>query len=58
VQVCVKNVGVNSFPLVARLFWLPALQPGANMVVSGVQAVHVAAERQVRPRSHNQTGII
>jgi hypothetical protein len=34
--VCAKNVGANAFSLVATLFWLYMLQPGRNVLVSGV----------------------
>lgn len=57
-RVCVKNAGVNAFSLVATLFWLYVLQPGRNMLVSGVQAVHVAPERHVWSYRHNQAGLI
>ena len=54
----VKNVGADAFSLVATLFWLYTLQPGRNMVVSGVRSGHVAPEQRVWPHRHNQTGII
>jgi hypothetical protein len=57
-RVCVKNVGANVFSLVATLFWLYALQPGGNMLVSAARVVHAAPEQQVWTHRHNQTGII
>jgi hypothetical protein len=57
-RVCVKNVGVNAFSLVATLFWLYVLQPGRNLLVSGGAAVHVGPEQHVWAHRHNQTGII
>jgi hypothetical protein len=57
-RACGKNVGANAFSLVAPLFWLYMLQPGRNMLVSGVRAIQVAPEQHVWAHRHNQTGII
>ena len=56
-RVRVKNAGANAFSLVATLFWLHMLQPGRNMLVSGVRAVSLAPEQRVCTRRHNQTGV-
>ena len=56
--VCVKNVGANTFPLVAAFFWLYTLQPGRKLLVSAAGAVHVAPDQHVWGHCHNQTDAI
>src|SRR5712672_1727353 len=47
----VKNVGTKAFWLVATLFWLYMLQPGRNMLVSGVLSDRASYDIQESRRS-------
>ena len=46
------------FSLVATEFWLYVLQPGRNVLFSGMRTVHVTPDQHIWAHRNNQTGII